>query len=115
VVKNNNDRYKKMGEILWKIMPDDASSIMAEARIGTGVIESSIEYRDKKGGIKWFDFGYISRDIYDQLDECFMVFFASVKKDDAKNEWNHCLYTLYDNGEFKADFSLDEKWKSEVE
>ncbi|MDV8157999.1 immunity protein YezG family protein [Acinetobacter bereziniae] len=94
--------YRKIGELLWSIMPQEADIIYFIGKIYPEHQEWITRFMLKNGGLSTFDFGKEPSNIEMQISE---LVNGLKELDLFKEKWTHYKISLTDNGKFNIDFA----------
>jgi len=102
-IKEPNEIYEKIGQLIWSIFPEDGLEAYFYAQIYNDSSERRFYWLDSNGDRAWHDFDNspdeITYQILEQLKQ------LQKHKLFEKEPWSHCKVTLSDKGEFNIKFA----------
>lgn len=104
--------YQKVGELLWSIMPNDATEIYFIGDIYPEHYSGGAEWRLKNGNIDSFPIGERAYEIEENIREL-MKELRSLEV--FVEKWTHYKITLTEEGKFNVDFAYipeEDNWVS---
>ena len=102
-MKEDQEIYKKIGETLWSIMPESASTIYCVGMVYPDTYQIGPEWVNNDGTIGSFGFDNYPHDVTEQIYK--LVFKLQTSPFFAKEPWTHFKASLTEAGKFKIDFA----------